>query len=170
MKYLNLEIEPAFICENTGLYQTTRCVTEKEIIDMAKNITKPHFMRDEPLTTHTETIDYLTFHMAHLTVEEFHCVFLTTQLHPIALERLFQGTVNNASIYPREVIKTALKYNASYAILAHNHPTGVAEPSREDRRMTEYLVEALKFINVTVLDHIIIAGTANYSFASHGEL
>ena len=88
----------------------------------------------------------------------------------IKFERLFFGTIDAAAVYPRVVIEQALKYQAGAVILAHNHPSGIAQASIADKQITDKLVQALKLIDIRVLDHIIVAGHQCYSFAEHGEI
>jgi DNA repair protein RadC len=88
----------------------------------------------------------------------------------LAAEELFQGTLTQTSVYPREVVKRALFHNAAAAILAHNHPSGVAEPSQSDRMLTDALKQALALVDVRVLDHFIVAGIGCLSFAERGML
>lgn len=99
----------------------------------------------------------------------FSILLLDSQHRLIEYRELFFGTIDAAPIYPREVVKLVLEFNAAAVILAHNHPSGVAEPSQADRRITERLTEALKMIDVRVLDHIII-GESCVSFAERGYL
>jgi DNA repair protein RadC len=99
--------------------------------------------------------------------ECFACLFLNNQHQMIDCEVLFQGTIDSASVYPREVAKRALHHNAAAVIFAHNHPSGVAEPSQADRMITEKLQQVLQLFDIRVLDHFII-GSDVYSFAEHG--
>ncbi len=95
-------------------------------------------------------------------------IFLDAQHRAIASEEMFQGTLTQTSVYPREVVKRALHHNAAAVILAHNHPSGIAEPSQSDRLLTDTLKQALALVDVRVLDHFIVAGTACLSFAERG--
>ena len=97
-------------------------------------------------------------------------VFLSAQHRVIASEELFYGTLTQTSVYPREVLKRALYHNAAAVILAHNHPSGIAEPSRSDRLLTESLKQTLALIDVNVLDHFIVAGSGSLSFAEQGMM
>lgn len=102
--------------------------------------------------------------------EEFWCVWLDQKHCLIAAERMFNGTINEAAVYPREVVKRAVALNAAAVILAHNHPSGEPSPSREDEALTKRLQSALYLIGVRVLDHIIVAGTRASSMAERGLL
>ena len=111
---------------------------------------------------------YLRLHMQELGHECFYCVFLDAQNRVIAASELFRGTLTQTSVYPREVVKHALRHNAAAVILAHNHPSGVAEPSLQDQALTRTLAEALALVDVKVLDHFIVAPGACLSFAERG--
>ena len=102
--------------------------------------------------------------------EVFVCVFLDSQNRVIACEELFRGTLAQTSVYPREVVKAALAHNAAAVIFAHNHPSGVAEPSRADELLTQALKQALALVDVKVLDHFVVAGAGAVSFAERGLL
>ena len=97
-------------------------------------------------------------------------LFLDTQHRVIASEELFQGTLSQTSVYPREVVKRALSHNAAAVILAHNHPSGVTEPSQADRLLTGALKQALALVDVSVLDHFVVAAGQTLSFAERGLL
>ncbi len=115
--------------------------------------------------------DWLRLKLAHQTHEAFLAIWLDTQNRLIQAETLFTGTLGQTSVYPREVVKTALARNAAGVILAHNHPSGLAEPSRADELLTQNLKKALAMVDVKVLDHFIVAGTARpVSFAERGLL
>jgi DNA repair protein RadC len=112
--------------------------------------------------------DYLGLKLSALEHEVFTVLYLDAQNRLIAYEELFRGTVSQTAVYPREIVKRALAHNASAVVLAHNHPSGLAEPSSADRLLTDSLKQALQFVGTTVLDHIIVAGPRCYSFAEHG--
>jgi DNA repair protein RadC len=111
---------------------------------------------------------YLCLRFAELNHEVFSCMFLDTRHRLIELEEMFRGTVDGCSVHPREVVKAALKHNASAAIFAHNHPSTDPEPSRADISLTRRLVEACALVDVRVLDHMVIGGTKTVSFAERG--
>lgn len=111
---------------------------------------------------------FLIAQLRHRKREVFGCLFLDTKHALLSFELLFHGTLNAASVHPREVLKAALKHNAAAVILCHNHPSGIAEPSSADRRITQTLIEALGLIEVKVLDHIIIGERLPVSFAQRG--
>jgi len=97
-------------------------------------------------------------------------IFLDAQHQVIVADELFRGTLTQTSVYPREVVKAALRANAAAVIFSHNHPSGVAEPSQSDRMLTDALKQALSLVDVRVLDHFIVAGTSVLSFAEQGLL
>ena len=114
--------------------------------------------------------DYLTISLALEEREHFHVLFLDNQ-HKLLLDaRLFSGTIDGASVYPREVVKRALQCNANAVIFAHNHPSGVCSPSQADRDITDKLKRGLATIDIRVLDHVIVGHMETYSFAEHGQL
>jgi DNA repair protein RadC len=118
----------------------------------------------------TDVRDYLRLSLADLEREVFLALWLDAQHRLIAREDLFVGTLTQTSVYPREVVKAALRNNAAAAILAHNHPSGVSEPSMADRILTESLKRALALVDVTVVDHFIVGGDVALSFAELGLL
>jgi DNA repair protein RadC len=114
--------------------------------------------------------DYLRMQLAHLHHEVFAVMFLDAQHHLLQLEEMFRGTLTQTSVYPREVVKRALELRAGAVILAHNHPSGVAEPSRADEFLTQSLKSALQLVDVRVLDHLVVGQADVVSFAERGLL
>jgi DNA repair protein RadC len=114
--------------------------------------------------------DYLRVRLRDMPHEVFCCLYLDNRHRVLAFEELFRGTVNGAAVYPREVVKRALHHNAAATILVHNHPSGVAEPSRADELLTIRLKEALGMIEVRVLDHLVVGEGDCVSFAERGLL
>lgn len=114
--------------------------------------------------------DYLRLLLAGKEHEVFVVVLLDAQNRVLTCEEMFRGTLTQTSVYPREVVKVALAANAGSAIFAHNHPSGVSEPSRADENLTRALKEALALVDVRVLDHFIVAGASSMSFAERGLL
>lgn len=114
--------------------------------------------------------EYLRLQMAHLSHEVFGVLFLDAQNRLIAFEEMFRGTLSQTSVYPREVVKRALALNAAGVVLCHNHPSGVAEPSRADESLTQHLQSALRLVDVRVLDHFVVAREGLMSFAERGLL
>jgi DNA repair protein RadC len=127
--------------------------------------------RTESLTSPGAAGLYLKLRLAALDHEEFHVLWLDAQNRLIVAEAMFSGTLTQTSVYPREVVKAALRHNAAACILAHNHPSGALEPSRADELLTDSITRALALVDVRVLDHFIVAGTAEpLSFAARGLL
>ncbi|MEJ7139486.1 RadC family protein [Amphibiibacter pelophylacis] len=114
--------------------------------------------------------DFLIAKLAGIEHEIFGVIFVDSRHRLIDYKEMFSGTINAASVYPREVVKTALRLNASALIFTHNHPSGDASPSEADKRLTSQLQKALALIDINVLDHIIVAGTKTLSFAERGIL
>lgn len=122
------------------------------------------------LTSPQQSIRFLQSRLGRQPKEVFAVLFLDNQHQVIRFEELFQGTINAASVYPREVVRRVIELNAAAVILAHNHPSGVTEPSMADRQITEVLTKALALIDVKVLDHIVLGGVNHTSFAERGWL
>lgn len=120
------------------------------------------------LSSPAQTQAYLIAHLRDYPHEVFACLFLDNKHRIIAFDELFRGTINGASVYAREVVKAALSHNAAAVIFAHNHPSGVAEPSAADQSITRRLKEALSLVEIEVLDHIIIGNGETVSFADRG--
>lgn len=120
------------------------------------------------LANPVESGSYLRAQLRHLPYEVFACLFLDNRHRVLAFEELFRGTVDSASVHPREVVRACLRRNASAVIFAHNHPSGVAEPSASDRAITRDLQDALQLIGVRVLDHLVIGSGEPVSMASLG--
>ena len=117
-----------------------------------------------------DTLHFLKARLEHLEHEVFCVIHLDNRNRVMEFQELFRGTVDGTSVYPREVVKEALRVNAAAIILAHNHPSGVAEPSQADERITKRLKAALELVDIRVLDHIIIGKTAHTSLAQRGLL
>ncbi len=124
----------------------------------------------DALTSPGAVRDYLRLTLSGKEREEFWCVFLDAQHRVIGTEELFRGTLTQTSVYPREVVKAVLKANAAAVIFAHNHPSGVAQPSHADELLTRNLKDALALVDCKVLDHFIVAGQHTLSFAERGLL
>ncbi len=129
-------------------------------------------MRYHSVELHTPTAskDYLRLRLGHLEHEVFVVIFLDSQNRVIEVEEMFRGTLTQTAVYPREVVKAALRHNAAAVMLAHNHPSGGTEPSRADEHLTQKLKAALSVVDVRVLDHFIVGGSAIKSFSEMGLL
>ncbi|XEI42726.1 DNA repair protein RadC [Klebsiella aerogenes] len=122
------------------------------------------------LTSSEQMRDWLRLKLCELEREVFMVLYLDNQHRLIAHEILFSGTINSVGVHPREVVKSAMRYNAAAVTLAHNHPSGVADPSQSDRRITEKLQQALALVDVRVLDHFVTGSHDIVSFAERGWL
>lgn len=122
----------------------------------------------ESIRSPADTEAFLQAHMQHLEHELFCCLFLDNRHRVLRFDKLFRGTIDGTSVYPREVVKEALAVNAAAVILAHNHPSGVAEPSQADERITKRLKSALELVDIRLLDHLIIGDGRATSLASRG--
>lgn len=140
------------------------------VLEMARRHTFEALDRGDVLTSPEATRAYLSSQLRGYPYEVFACLFLDNQHHILEFEELFRGTIDGASVYPREVVKKALAHNAAAVIFAHNHPSGISEPSQSDRLITNKLKQALDLLDIRVLDHFIIGDGIPYSFAEHGLL
>lgn len=156
-------------CQGHGL-GTAKFVQLQAVVEMARRYLAERLERSDPLTDPAATRDYLTARLARQPHEVFAALFLDTRHRVLAYEELFRGTIDGAAVYPREVVKAALRHNAAAAIFAHNHPSGVAEPSRADRSLTRRLTDALALVDIRTLDHFVIGAGEAVSFAERGWL
>jgi len=140
------------------------------VLELARRSIYEELQINASLSSPQAVKHYLQLLIGNKTHESFAVLFLDTKNRLITSEELFRGTLNHASVYPREVVKTALQHNAAAIILAHNHPSGSCEPSDADVRLTQTLKQALALVDVRVLDHFIIANPDVYSFTEHGLL
>ncbi|TXL14233.1 hypothetical protein BMR05_08250 [Methylococcaceae bacterium HT4] len=140
------------------------------VLEMARRHTFEVLDRGSVLTSPEATRAYLSNQLRHYQHEVFACLFLDNQHHILKYEELFRGTIDGGSVYPREVVKKALEHNAAAVIFAHNHPSGISEPSQADKLITDKLKQALSLMDIRVLDHFIIGDGLPYSFAEHGLL
>ena len=145
-------------------------MTQDQTIRRALRIIESRIRVSPALNSPSAVRDYLTLRLSDRAHEVFVCLFLDAQHRLIACTELFRGTLTQTSVYPREVVKETLLHNAAAVIFAHNHPSGIAEPSRADELLTQALKSALDLVDVKVLDHIIVAGAASISFAERGLL
>ncbi len=139
-------------------------------LEVARRYLSQHLERSEVLSSPQITRDYLISRLRGLSREVFVCLLLDSQNRLIECHELFWGTIDSAAVYPREVVALVLKYQAAGVIFAHNHPSGVAEPSQADRLITDRLKKALDLVDVRVLDHFIIGEGELVSFAERGWL
>jgi len=139
-------------------------------LELARRALKEEISSRDALSSPRAVRDYLRLALAGREQEVFVVLLLDAQHRVIASEELFRGTLTQTSVYPREVVKCALKHNAAAVIFAHNHPSGVAEPSHADEILTRSLKAALALVDIQVLDHFIVAGSRTMSFAERGLL
>ena len=143
-------------------------MTDDELISGALKVLEKRALYGDALSSPAAVRDYLRLRLGTLEHEVFACVWLDAQHRALWMEELFRGTLTQTSVYPREVVKAALKVNAAAVIFAHNHPSGMAQPSQADELLTRTLKEALALVEVVVLDHFVVAGTNLLSFAERG--
>ena len=149
---------------------TSKAAAVKAAIELARRLAREELRRGNALTSPEAVRDYLRLSLAALPHETFMALFLDSQHRLIAADELFRGTLAQTSVYPREVLKAALAHNAAAVIFAHNHPSGVAEPSRADELLTQALKQALSLVDIRTLDHFVVAGAQVISFAERGLL
>lgn len=144
--------------------------TEHLLIEQARKLLRASVRKGKQLTSPDDVRDFLLFTLALRENEVFGVVLLDNQNRVQVWRELFQGSVNETPIYPREVVKLALQHNAAAIILVHNHPSGSTEVSAQDCHITQRLQQALELIDVRVLDHFIVAGDCTVSMAERGQL
>lgn len=157
-----------YVYEDSGNYRFSRSLTPSEVVDLAEAILAERVAKGPVLASPQETRRYLSLRYGDVPREVFSVLFLDNRHRLIAIEELFLGTIDGASVHPREVVKRCLEHNCAAVILAHNHPSGVAEPSQADLRITQRLKEALALVDVRVLDHLVIGGVESVSLAERG--
>jgi DNA repair protein RadC len=139
-------------------------------LELARRSLAEQLAAKPALSNPRDSGDFLRARLRHLPYEVFGCLYLDNRHRVLAFEELFRGTVDGASVHPREVVRACLKHNACAVILAHNHPSGVAEPSTADRAITRELQQALQLVGVRVLDHLVIGADEPVSMAARGLL
>ncbi|MEE9310710.1 MAG: DNA repair protein RadC [Cocleimonas sp.] len=155
-------------CQSKGLGQA-KYVQMQAVVEMSRRYLEEKIHRGDAMDNADDVKNYLQSRLQHYPFEVFSCLFLDNKHRVIEYEELFRGTIDGASVHPREVVRRVLHHNAAAIILAHNHPSGVAEPSQSDKLITQKLKQALEMIDVRVLDHFII-GDEMVSFAERGLL
>lgn len=154
-------------CNTRGL-GNAKYAQLQAVLEMARRHAAEALTDRDVLSDPQATRAYLSMRLGDVPHEVFACVFLDTRNRVIAFEELFRGTIDGAAVYPREVVKAALRHNAAAVIFAHNHPSGVAEPSAADRDITRRLVEALALVDIRALDHLILTRHDHVSLAERG--
>ncbi|TCT21932.1 RadC family protein [Thiobaca trueperi] len=156
-------------CQEKGL-GTAKFAQLQAVLELSRRYLLTRLDGQDVLTSPQATRDYLKMRLYGLPHEVFACLFLDNRHRVIRFEELFRGTIDGASVHPREVLRRVLDTNAAAVIFAHNHPSGVAEPSQADLRITQRLKSMLDLIEVRVLDHIIVGDGDGVSFAERGLL
>lgn len=150
---------------------TAKYAQLQAVLEMARRALGEDLRARDAFSDPAAVRDYLRLQLSALPHEVFFVLWLDTRHRLLAAEELFRGTLSQTSVYPREVVKRALAHNAAAAVFAHNHPSGVAEPSQADEMLTRTLFQALSLVDVKVIDHFIVAGQASpLSFAERGLL
>ncbi len=162
-----LEATQAEFCRGLGL-GNAKYAQLQAVLEMGRRHLSATMKAGDVLASPDLVRQYLSAHLRHQPREIFAVLFLDNQNRLIIYEELFFGTIDGASVYPREVVRRAMVHNAAALILAHNHPSGVAEPSQADQRITQRLQAALELIDVRVLDHMIVGDAEVISFAERG--
>ncbi|MGN6313456.1 MAG: RadC family protein [Rhodanobacteraceae bacterium] len=137
-------------------------------LELARRCLAEELHQQPALTTPRDSADYLKARLAHLPYEVFACLYLDNRHRVLGFEELFRGTIDGASVHVREVVRACIAHNAAAVIFAHNHPSGVAEPSAADRAITRELRDALALVHVRVLDHFVIGAGEPTSMAARG--
>lgn len=164
---LTADTEQVLGCPGMGETKLAQLQAAREL---ARRQVQEGLVDGDMMSSPQQTRLFLSHHLGGREREVFTCLFLDSQHRLLRCEDLFFGTLDGAAVYPREVAVRALQYRAAAVILAHNHPSGVAEPSAADRRITERLREALGLLDIRVLDHIIVGRGESCSFAERGLL
>ncbi len=156
-------------CKIHGMGQA-KFVQLQAVLEMSRRALQEEMRNGDALNSPAAVRSYLQLLLRGREQEVFMAIFLDAQHRVVAAEEMFHGSLTQTSVYPREVVKRALALNAAAVIFAHNHPSGVAEPSQSDQLLTDALKQALQLVDVRVLDHFIVAGTGCLSFAEKGML
>ena len=157
-----------YIKDLCGVYQPA---PKETILSEARKLSGYQFRRGTAILSPTAAKEAIGLKLTGLEHEVFGCLFLDSRHQVLAWREMFRGSINRNSVHPREVVKLALQHNAAGLIFAHNHPSGVTEPSQADEALTRTLKQALALVDVRVLDHFIVAGSAQpLSFAERGLL
>ncbi len=164
-----LEADKTEFCQGHGLGEA-KFVQLQAVLEMSRRHLESTLTRGDAFTDSQTTRHYLKQRLRAYSYEVFACLFLDNQHRLIHFAELFRGTIDGASVYPREVVKQALEHNAAAVILAHNHPSGIAEPSQADIQITKRIQSALQLVDIRVLDHIIVGDAETTSLAQLGQL
>lgn len=156
--------------EHPGTYVVTEPLTEQDLLRIANQIARKRLAKGTAITNTTDAAAHLQTLLQDREHEVFGALFLDTQHRVLAFEELFRGTLDGASVYPREVLKRALALNSAALIGVHNHPSGNPEPSQSDRALTQALKDALALVDIRLLDHLVVGAEGVVSLAVRGVL
>ncbi len=162
-----IDAEQTEFCSNKGLGKV-KYVQIQAALELGRRYLQADLEDADTFTSPQQTRDYLTLKLRAYPYEVFACLYLDNRHRLLKFEELFRGTIDCAQVHAREVVRAAIKHNAAAVIFSHNHPSGVAEPSRADIRLTESLKQALAMIDVRVLDHLVIGNGDAVSLAERG--
>lgn len=162
-----LEADLEAFCRQLGL-GPAKFSQLQAVLEMGRRHLAERLRRDSALESPQAVRDYLKSLLRHEPHEVFGCLFMDSKHRMLAFEVLFRGSIDSASVYPRQVVKRALAHNAAAVIFCHNHPSGICEPSQADRTLTQRLTEALDLIEVRVLDHFIVGDGEPLSMVEYG--
>lgn len=164
-----LEADQSMFCDGKGL-GPAKYAQLQAVLEMGRRYLASTLEKGEAFTDIQQSSLFFKQQLRHHQQEVFACLFLDSQHQLIRFDELFYGTIDGASVYPREIVKQALKLNAAAVILGHNHPSGIAEPSHADISITQRIKEALALVDIRVLDHIIVGDGETRSLAELGKL
>lgn len=164
-----IQVPPTTLMQTPGI-GAAKYTALKAAFALGKRCLSEHIPLGATLASSHSTQQFLADKLRDYAIEVFACLFLDTQFRLISFEVLFHGTINEANVYPREIVKRALDHHAANIILAHNHPSGHAEPSTADKEITQLITQALALIDIAVVDHIIVGHPGIFSFAEAGLL
>lgn len=164
-----LEADQQEFCQGHGLGQA-KYVQLQAVLEMGRRHLESSLKHGDVFTDADTTMRYIKQRLRAYPHEVFACLYLDNQHRFLQFDELFRGTIDGASVYPREVVKSALQHNAAAVILAHNHPSGIAEPSQADIHITKRIQSALDLVDIRVLDHIIVGDADVTSLAQLGHV
>jgi DNA repair protein RadC len=147
-----------------------KAATVLAALELGRRARRPALLEERPICSTALAMAFVQGEIGDAPRERFACLFLDSRHRPLGFEVLFEGSIDRAHVYPRELVKRVLTYNAAAVILAHNHPSGVCEPSTADIRLTHELSTLLKLLDIRLLDHLVVSGGSGTSFAARGLL
>ncbi len=159
-----------WVCDEQGRYQFQKPVPAETVLELATEILESRICYGDSIISAEHAQEYLRCKLALLEHEVFAVLFLDSKHRLLASKIMFEGSISSCSVYPREILKEALRRNTAAVIFGHNHPSGSVQPSQCDHKLTQDLVTALELVEVRVLDHIIVGVEDVYSMAEHAVL